>query len=715
MLQISQNLKTGKIELIEVPIPACQKNGVIVKTFFSSVSMGTESMKVKTGKMNLIDKAREKPEQVKQVLDSVKQLGLVSTYRKVMNKLDSFSPLGYSLSGVVVETGFEVRSLKIGDRVACGGGNYATHSQYNYIPENLCVRLNENINLKFASLATIGAIAIQGLRQANLQFGETIGIVGMGLIGQLMLQIARASGFKVLAIDIDEERVKLALNHKANGGAIFGKDNLKEISLSLTQGYGLDAIFLTTGTKSNQPIEILPEMIRDRGRIVDIGITRMDIPWQPYYDKELSIHMSRSYGPGRYDPLYEEHSIDYPISYVRFTEQRNMKTFIDLIESGNMDLEYIISEEIEFKKSDTFYNNLLDNKNKFLSVVFKYDVKDNEPLVRTIVSSNYKNTGKIKIGSIGAGNFAKTMLFPELKKIKDVSFYYLATSTGISARDSMRKFNFSKITTNYEELLEDKEINLLMVLSRHSSHAKYVCEGLKRDLFVYTEKPLCLNLEDLKVIENTYVKSKGDLFVGYNRRFSKSILKIKEFFKNNSQPKHLYYRVNAGYLDKNNWYNDFEEGNRFIGEGGHFVDTAIFLIDKRPISLYASFIGLNRTDQKNKDNISLTIDFEDGSVANILYYTFGDRSLPKEYLELSSGMQSVIFENFKNLIFFNNGKEKKFNNFQAGKGHKEEMEILTKIMISKEKNPFTFEHLKKVSLITFYAIESASKGVRIEI
>lgn len=716
MLQISQNLKSGKIELIEVPIPSCKKNGVIVKTVYSCVSMGTESMKVKTGKMNIIEKAKEKPEQVKQVIDSVKQLGLVSTYRKVMNKLDSLSPLGYSLSGIVVETGSNVNTLKVGDKVACGGGNYATHSEFNYIPENLCVRLKENTNMKYASMATIGAIAIQGLRQANLQFGETIGIIGMGLIGQLMLQIANASGFKVLAIDIDRERVELALKHNAAKGAIFGEDNLKEISLEMTDGFGLDAIFLASSTKSNGPVEIIPEIIRDRGRVVDIGITSLDIPWQPYYDKELNIFMSRSYGPGRYDPLYEEHSVDYPISYVRFTEQRNMKTFIDLVETGKMDLDYIISEEIDFKESDKFYNNLTNEKNKYLSVVFKYENKEVDlKKGRTLINEKKLDTKKINLGCIGAGNFAKTMLFPELKNLKDISFYFLSTSTGISARDSMKKFNFSKITTQTDELLNDKNINLLMILTRHSTHSKYVMEGLKRDLFVYTEKPLCLDEDELKNIEEIYTQSKGDIFVGYNRRFSNQILKIKNFFERVDQPKHIYYRVNAGYLEKTNWYNDFEEGNRFIGEGGHFVDTCLFLIDKKPVSVFASFIGLGRTDEKNKDNISLTIDFEDGSVANILYFTFGDKSLPKEYLEVSSGMQSAILDNFKSVTFYKKGSMKKIKFLASGKGHKEEMIWLTDIVLGKKNNPFTFEHLKKVSLITFKAIESANKGVRVEL
>lgn len=717
MLQISQNLKNGKIEIVDVPIPSCKKNGVIVKTIFSCVSMGTESMKVRTGKMNIIEKAKEKPEQVKQVLNTIKQLGIISTYRKVMNKLDSLSPLGYSLSGIVVETGSNVNTLKIGDKVACGGGNYATHSEFNYIPENLCVKLKNSINMKYASMATIGAIAIQGLRQANLQFGETIGIVGMGLIGQLMLQISKASGFKVLAIDIDPERVELSLKHGASSGAIFGKDNLKEISLDMTEGFGLDAVFLASSTKSNAPVEIIPEIIRDRGRIVDIGITNLDIPWQPYYDKELNISMSRSYGPGRYDPLYEEHSIDYPISYVRFTEQRNMRTFIDLVESERMDLDYIISKEIDFSESDKFYNNLYVEKNKYLSVVFRYKEDKNIDLKseRTIINDKKIELKKIVVGCIGAGNFAKTMLFPELKKVKDVTFYSLSTSTGISAKDSMKKFNFTKITTDPEELLKDKNINLLMVLTRHSTHSKYVIEGLKRDLFVYTEKPLCIDEDQLKEIDDVYKKSKGDIFVGYNRRFSPYIIKMKNFFEKMEQPKHIYYRVNAGYLEKTNWYNDFEEGNRFIGEGGHFVDTCLFLINKKPIALYASFIGLGRTDEKNKDNISLTIDFEDGSVANILYYTFGDKSLPKEYVEISSGMQTAVLENFKRLTFYRNGSEKKINILSSGKGHKEEMFHLSDILLGKRKNPFDFEYLKTVSLITFKAIESANKGVRFEI
>ncbi|PIP12951.1 MAG: oxidoreductase [bacterium (Candidatus Stahlbacteria) CG23_combo_of_CG06-09_8_20_14_all_34_7] len=713
MLSISQNMKSGKIELAEVPAPSCKKDGVLIKTSYSLVSMGTESMKIESGKMNLIEKARAKPEQVRQVINTVKQLGIKAAYRKVMNKLDSMTPLGYAISGLVVETGSNVSNLKISDMVAAGGGNYATHAEFNYVPENLCVKLSDKVDIKHASMATVAAIAIQGLRQANLQFGETIGIVGMGLIGQLMLQIAQTSGFRVLAIDIDENRVNISLKHGANAGAIPIKENLVEAAMALTEGFGLDALFLTSGTKSNQPVELAPKMLRDRGRLVDIGITKMDIPWQPYYDKELNIFMSRSYGPGRYDPLYEEHSIDYPISYVRFTEQRNMKTFINLLEDKKIDVDYIISETMDFSKAADFYNSICESKSKYISVVFSYN--PSAEIKRTFDFQKPFQSSVVRIGIIGSGNFAKTMLFPELKNKSGVEFVSLSTATGLSAEDSRRKFNFSKIGTNSEEVITDKDINLLMVLTRHSSHSSNIIKGLRADKFVYCEKPLALDETELKNIIEAKKVSKGDLFIGYNRRFSPAINKIKNMFSKINQPKHLYYRVNAGYMEKTNWYNDIEEGNRIVGEAGHFVDTALYLIDSRPRFVTGIYTGISRKDMKTKDNMNIIIEFENGSVADILYFTFGDKSLPKEYLEISSSMQSAVLDNFKSLTLFKNGSPSKVVLINKGKGHKEEMHSLVEIIKGNEKNPFNMDYLSLVSMITFKAIESADRGVKIEL
>ncbi|MGE3062879.1 MAG: bi-domain-containing oxidoreductase [bacterium] len=713
MLSISQNMKSGRIEVAEVPAPSCRKDGVVIKTSYSLVSMGTESMKVENGKMNLLEKAKAKPEQVKQVMDTVKQLGLQAAYRKVMNKLDSMTPLGYAMSGVVVETGSNVSHLKIGDRVAAGGGNYATHAEFNYVPENLCVKLSDKVDMKNASMATVAAIAIQGLRQANLQFGETIGIVGMGLIGQLMLQVARASGIRVLAIDIDEERVNISLKHGANAGAVPGRDDQVETAMSLTGGFGLDALFLASGTKSNSPIESAPKMLRDKGRLVDIGITTMDIPWQPYYDKELNIFMSRSYGPGRYDPLYEEHSIDYPISYVRFTEQRNMKTFIDMLEDGKIDVDYIISETMDFSKSADFYNSIGESKSKYMSVVFSYN--PSAELKRTFDFKKPTANSTVKIGVIGSGNFAKTMLFPELKNKSGVEFVSLSTATGLSAENSRRKFNFSRIATTPEEVISDKDVNLLMVLTRHSSHASNIIKGLKADKFVYCEKPLALDETELKEIVEARRSSTGDLFIGYNRRFSPAVKKVKQAFSGINSPKHLYYRINAGYMDKTNWYNDIEEGNRVVGEAGHFIDTALYIIDKRPVFVTGIFTGNSRADMKTKDNMNIIIEFEDGSVADILYFTFGDKTLPKEFLEISSSMQSAVLNNFKSLTFFKNNSSYKANLADSGKGHKQEMHSLLEIIKGNEKNPFSMDYLSLVSMLTFKAIESADRGVKIEL
>lgn len=713
MRQISQNYKSGIIEIAEVPVPKCHKDGVIVKTVYSLVSMGTESMKVESGKMNLVQKAQAKPEQVKQVIETVKQLGLTAAYRKVMNKLDSLTPLGYSLSGVVVEAGANVRSLKVGDRVAAGGGNYATHAEYNYIPENLCVRLEERTDMRYASMATVAAIGIQGLRQAELQFGESIAIVGMGLIGQLMLQIAKASGLRVMAIDINEDRVKLALEHGAVAGAVPGKDDIEAAAKSFTEGYGVDALFLASGTKSNEPIITASKIVRDRGRVVDIGITTMDVPWQPYYDKELRLIMSRSYGPGRYDPLYEEHSIDYPFSYVRFTEQRNMRTFTNMVKDSLLDLEYIITAEKPFDESAEFYNSIMQNKGAHLAVVFGYP--QSGKIERVVEIKKNEAFKSVRIGLVGAGNFAKTMLLPDLFRMKDITPVAISTSTGLSSADTAKKFGFAKASTDSEEIFSDKDINLVMIATRHASHASLIVRGLQAGKFVYCEKPPALNAEELDAIKKAYSSSSGSLFVGYNRRFSSFIVKMKELFESSEGPKHLYYRINAGYLEKSSWYNDPDEGNRIIGECGHFVDTAMYLVGSRPKAVTGVSTGTSRKDVGTKENMNIIIEFEDGSVADILYFTFGEKSMPKEYIEMSSNMKSAVMDNFKSLALYTAGKKNSVNVGKKDKGHPKEMEILVKTVKGEAVNPFSMNDICLVSEITFKAIESSDKGIRIEL
>ncbi len=703
MKQLFLNYKNGQIGMEDVPVPKVNNNIVIVKTSYSFVSMGTEMMKLKNAKMNLLEKAKAKPEQVKKVIETVYQQGLTVAYRKAMNKLDSLSPIGYSISGEVIEIGANVKDINVGDYVACGGAGYANHSEYNAVPYNLCVKIPNTNILKESSMATVGSIAINALRQAECMFGETIVIIGLGVVGQLILQIAKSAGIRVIGIDIDVNKISLA---KENGAidAFDYSANLSNRILANTVGRGADRVILTISGNSDDIMSKIPDFIRDRGTVVDVGVTNMTIPWQKYYDKEITVKMARSYGPGRYDPMYEEYGQDYPIGYVRWTERRNMETFVNMLNDRKLDVEYIISEEIDFNKSVEFYKN--DKKN-ILSVVFKYDNLKSKGISRTFELKKQIEIKGTGIAVIGAGNFVKTMLLPSLKKT-GIPFRAVVTSTGMSAKDAARKFGFEIISTSYEDILKRDDISSVVIGTHHSSHAELISKSLEKGKFVFCEKPMAINRDELNDITKCVEKYGGKLFIGYNRRFSESIIKAKSFLSS-KEPAYIYYRINAGYMKRDNWYTHPGEGGRIVGEVGHFIDTILFLLDRKPMWVDAKFIDINREDAPSNENISINIGFKDGSLATIVYIAFGGSSVSKEIIEISSNMQTILIDNFKKLIRYANAA-KKIPLKTKDKGHSREMEIFADVIKGKRRNPFSYDELYLVSHVLFSAIESAQTG-----
>ncbi len=465
MRQISQNYKTGEIKLEIVSPPQLRSGGILVQSLFSVVSTGTEGMKVREGKMNYLQKAKARPDHVKKVLQSVKQQGIQATYQKVINKLDSLTPLGYSLSGRVIEVGKGAEEFHVGQLVACAGAGYANHSEINFIPKNLATPIPDFVIPQHAAFATLGAIALHGYRQAKMQLGETALIIGLGLIGQLLLQILQAAGIKVFGIDISDDRCEIARQQGAIFADTANNPTIKNQIMSLTQGIGIDCIFITAGGHSNTPVEIASSMARDRGKIVDIGITKMDLPWKEYYEKELEVIFSRSYGPGRYDTNYEERGIDYPIGYVRWTERRNMQSFLDLLAANKLNLSPLLASINNFSDAETVYQNLATGDNTNLGVLFQYpdnQLESNGKIFSSVEVSSHSNpaptTNGLKLGVIGAGNYASTMLLPHLCKLQQVQLVEVATATSLSAKNAYDKFNFTRFSTDYKSILSAEDI-----------------------------------------------------------------------------------------------------------------------------------------------------------------------------------------------------------------------------------------------------------------
>ncbi|MFP4488752.1 MAG: bi-domain-containing oxidoreductase [Bacteroidales bacterium] len=705
MKQLTQNIKKKTITVEEVPVPVCKAGGVLVRTIYSAVSVGTEVMKMKNADLNYLQMARKKPEQVREVVNTLKQQGPVATYRKVMNKLDSLGPLGYSLVGEVIETGSSVNGLKKGDIVACGGAGYANHAEVNYVPVNLCARVPEGTDLRAASFATIASIAMQGFRQTQSQIGENVAVVGLGLLGQILVQIIQANGCRAFGFDISENKCEAAMKNGAYYTAVADKTGFDEEIGSLTNGFGCDSVIITTGTSSNDPVILAGKIARDKAKIVDIGITRMDLPWDLYYHKELDFRFSRSYGPGRYDPVYEENGVDYPIGHVRWTEQRNMMSVLQLLKDGKINLENLITHEFDFADAGDVFPEIKEGKEDYLGVLMRYGDKA-DISTNTIGREKYRveDSKTLKAGLIGAGNYASTMLLPFLKK--KATLVGIATSTGITAHDKATKFGFSYETTDYKRLIADDNINTLLIATRHKQHATMVAEALEAGKNVYVEKPLAISLPELKTVIEKYKESNGLLMVGYNRRYSPSIRYLKKQLKKDVAYS-VYYQVNAGYIPPGNWYQSPDQGGRIIGEVCHFIDTLQYLLDAEPAEVFASSGTV--AGMPEQDNSHITVKFSNGSSCVIAYLADGDKNYSKEKILITGYRTNIEFDNFKEVRVYKDGRSRKKKFISADKGQKAEMSALVKA-VGHNSMPVSFESLVLNTYTTIRALDSIRSG-----
>lgn len=656
MRQIAQNYKTGELVVLRTPAPSARPGGLLVRTLYSVISTGTEMMKVHEAQLSLLGKARARPDQVRKLLDSVAQQGVASTYAKAMDRLDSYTPLGYSTSGVVIDVGSGVDGFNVGDLVACAGNEYALHADVNWVPTNLCVRVPDGVAPEHAAFATVGAIAMQGLRQAEVQLGETACVIGLGLIGQLLVRLLTASGIRVLGLDPVPARRDLAIEAGAIAcGAPSGEalaDFEREV-LEATDGVGVDHVFLVAGGGSNQPVETAARIARDRGRVVDIGKTRLDLPWNDYYEKELDVRFSRSYGPGRYDDSYELDGIDYPIGYVRWTERRNLSSFLDLLARGSMDLSPIISDVFGIDDAASVYRRLDEGSLTGIGYLFRYDddlapggqfspnTASNRATSPRLTSSGAARPGTLRLGFIGAGNYATSMLLPHLAKDERVALARVATTRSLSALNVSRKFGFAATSTDSADVLDDETLDAIFVVTRHHSHADFVCRALETGRPVYVEKPLALTQEQLEKVLATVAATGNDrLMVGFNRRFAPMFAALREGMDTSRQAMVARYLVNAGRLASDSWYsNALLEGSRFAGEGGHFIDTLSALAHDEPVQVYADAAT-------GGNDLDVSIRFREGSLASLAYVTNGNGRYPKETLDVSAGGRTGRLDNF---------------------------------------------------------------------
>ena len=705
MKQIIQDLKSGATILEEVPVPQVKAGYVLIQTTRTLVSLGTERMLVEFGKANLIDKARQQPDKVKQVLDKIKTDGLQPTLEAVFNKLGQPLPLGYCNVGKVMAVGRGVTEFVVGDRVASNGN----HAEYVCIPKNLVAKIPENVTDEEATFTVIGSIGLQGIRLLNPQLGECVVVVGLGLIGLVAAELLKANGCKVIGVDFDQQKVDIAKNKGIY--AINPKNGIDPVKYveEITGGVGADGVLITASAKGDEVIHQACLMSRKRGRVVLVGVIGLNMRRDDFYKKELSFQVSCSYGAGRYDEEYENKGHDYPLAYVRWTEKRNFETILSAISSKMLDVQPLITEEVELVNYAEIYGDM--RKHGSIASILKFPV--DSTIERVVpVGENRTMVGSGKLGIIGAGNFASATIIPALKKV-NAPIKYIASAQGLTAKVLAKKAQAENATSDYRVMLDDPEINMVIITTRHNLHASMVMEALEAGKSVFVEKPLCLNEEELQNIENAYMKvsDKITLTVGFNRRFSPFAVKMKALV--GGGPKNIVATMNAGYIPPEAWVQDMEVGGgRVIGEACHFIDLCSFLADSKVVAVCMNALGEN--PQENTDNVSILLKYENGTNAVINYFANGSKSYVKERVEVFSQEKVLVLDNWRKLEGFG---VKGFSKMTGtmDKGHKRQFALLNERLQKGGEALIPFESIVNTTRASFACIESLKKKAWVEV
>lgn len=704
MKQLLQNIRTGRAEVHDIPVPAPQRGQALVRVAASLVSAGTERMVVEFAGKNLVDKARARPDLVRQMLEKARRDGLAPTLRAAFDRLDQPMALGYSSAGTIAALGEGMDGFEVGQRVACAGGGYAVHAEYNIVPRLLLTPLPEKVDFESAAFSTLGAIAMHGFRLARPQIGESVAVIGMGLLGLLAGQIAAAAGCRVLGIDVDAGRVALAASL---GLEAVGRDGAEESARAFTRNRGFDSVIICADTPSNDPVELAGAISRDRANVVATGAVGLTFPRKVYYEKELAFVNSRSYGPGRYDASYEQDGRDYPAGYVRWTEGRNLEAVVGLMAAGKLQAGPLITHRFPIDRAAEAYEVITGKKKQaFLGVVLTYpgDTSDSSRIVRFNVQSP-KQADVVTLGVLGAGLFANATLLPAIRKTVGVDLVGIASAGGMHARHAAAKFGFRYATSDDEEILNDADIAAVAILTRHDTHADLVVKALQAGKHVFVEKPLALNRDQLAAISTQLAADGCPLMtVGFNRRFAPLAQELHASLATRHEPLYVHYRVNAGYIPLQHWIHDPGiGGGRIIGEGCHFVDFLTFLAGAAPVAVNAR--ALPDAGRYRADNVSMTFAFPDGSIGVVDYLANGDRSFAKERIEVFCGGTVAVLDDFRVLELVRGGRRRVRKLTAQDKGHAAEIRAWVGAIRSGQP-PISYEQLIGVTQATFAAVES---------
>lgn len=724
MQQVIQNIGNGKLNVIQVPAPVAKAGQVLIANTFSVISAGTEKMVMDLGKKSLLGKAKERPDQVRRVLEKWRNEGFFKTVAQVREKLDEPMPMGYSSSGVVLVSGSGVQEFKPGDRVVSNG----PHAGVVCVPKHLCAHVPEGVPFEQAAFTVLGAIALQGVRLAHLGVGETVFVIGLGLVGQLTVAMSKANGCRVIGTDLDAGKCDLALTMGADvARSMIGSSDIIE----LTNGLGADTVLITASTKSDGPVELAGEAVRKKGRVVAVGAVGLNLPRRPYYFKEAEFVVSCSYGAGRYDPDYEERGHDYPTPYVRWTEQRNMQAVLGLMASGKLDVSPLISHRFKIEAAEAAYDLIEKGKEPHLAILFEYpevSVIDRRVELKTSLSG--KTVAKeshqfgirdpkseIGIGVLGAGNFARMTLLPALKKTRNLRLRTICSSGGLSAVHSGEKLGFEVAASDEDAVYKDSATDAVFILTRHDQHARQVIKALQVGKHVFTEKPLCLNEKELEEISHAHNSALGTqhsalvLMVGFNRRFSPAAKLLKDFFAEVSSPLSVSVRFNSGAIPADHWAQDEQTGGgRIIGEACHAIDLATFLTGSHPTRVFAESIGGCQAPSITDDQCFITLRHANGSVSNIAYWAGGDKAFPKERVEVAGGGRIAVIDDFREVVTCWNGKTRKTRFSGQQKGHHEEIEAFARALANGDPSPITWDELRCTTLASILAVRSIREG-----
>ena len=713
MKQLIQNFKTGKLYVDNIPMPSVSQGMVLVENKFSLISSGTERSTIKVAQANILGKAKQRPDLVVQVLANIKKEGFSATINKVKTKLDTLKAMGYSTAGIVVTSLDKEGSFQPGDRVACAGQDYASHADIVCVPQNLVVKIPDNVSFEEAAFTTVGAIALQGVRQASPKLGEKVCVIGLGLLGQITGQLLKANGCDVFGIDISNRLIELANEISVHKGLHRDDKNLMSACDNFTNGHGFDSIIITAAAPTNDPIILSTELCRKKGKIIVVGAIKMDIPRDPFfYRKELELKISCSYGPGRYDASYEEGATDYPFAYVRWTEKRNMQAFLNMVSKGAINVKPLATHIFDIDNAEEAYDIVSGKKPiPHIGILLKYS--DHQNKFSSLFQLKNLPVQYLNIGFIGAGSFAQSYLIPNVK-LFGASLSTVVTSKGITSKNVAEKFGFNYCSADIKDVLENKEINTVFIATPHALHANQIIQSLNAGKNVFVEKPLAVKLEELEEIIQIKANNDFVLMVGFNRRFAPICLDVKNLFKNAGEPLVINIRVNGGFIAKDHWTQVDEIGaGRIIGEVCHFIDLMQYFTDGEPVKVYADCIQSTNQKLKLDDNISIIIKFNNGSIGNLTYLANGDKAMPKEHIEVFGAGNCAVINNFVDGCFYSNNKTTKLKS--SGKGHKEEISTFLTALKQGKESPITFRSICLTTLTTFKIIDSLKTGLPQEI